>query len=301
MADLHWVNRAYMEMWADMSRPLKGSFKDSPYVWKYDFATGKIKNKDPKKIANKPANYYLLENTKGEAVHNHLEQQLGKIEGEFLSIIRKKISAQAPLDDNERLVIATFISLAVNRKPKQIERFTGFVNDILNEWVMPSLAKQIRNKNYSDAELESLRAGYKKETGLDISIEEMREGCKNIDHSHVSVELTKNRKLMTAFGVNIDRWAKFIMKHHWLFLRGEHFITGDLNSFAFFPLTPNVCMTLMIDEPGINWVELPENELKEVNIKIFNSCDTFSIAKNREILDELKIKKQIYEKREAEH
>jgi hypothetical protein len=284
----HWVNRAYMEQWADPDRPLKDNLKDSPYVWKLDIETKNIKNRDPKNIANKPSNYYLLENNKGESVYFELEQKLAQEEGNFLRVIREKIEQKIPLKESDREVIALFMSLAIFRKPSYIDKLSGFVDEILNDLVLPHLAKEIKSKEYSEDELIKMQQDYLNETGNSISTKEILESAKNIDSNNMKASLSKNKKLSSiGFGKHINQWKNFIKNHNWLFLEGNSFITGDLSYFSIFPLTPKICIILMNNNLEQEWRILTPKEEKDLNKNILENCESFAISQHKIILENL--------------
>ncbi len=277
-------------MWVDPDRPNKGTPKDSQYVWRYNLGTKEIKPKPPLKIATKPANYYMLENKKGEPIYSGLENAIGRVENDFISVVRNKIEKAIKLTKEDRVVVSKFISLAVFRKPKQIEELTSFINSMLTEAVLPELMKRAVKKKYSTKEIMALCEEAKKETGRDVSIGEMKKAIRNVDKAHLKVELTKNKKLLTFVGgENIPRWASFINNHYWMFLEADHFITGDINHFGFFPLNPNICLVPMKDKPLNERIILTGGKLQEINNSILKSCDSFAIAKNRKILEALKL------------
>lgn len=284
----HWVNRAYMEQWADPERPLKNKTEDSPYVWKLDITTKNIKNKDPKNIANKPSNYYLLENNKGESVYFELEQKLAQAEGNFLRVVREKIEQKISLTEDDKEHIALFMSLAIFRKPSHIDKLSGFVGEILNDWVLPHLTKEIKSKEYSETELLEMQQEYLKETGNSISIEKILEEIKGIDSSKFKASLSKNKKLTAiGFGENIYKWKNFIKNHNWLFLEGESFITGDLSYFSIFPLTPKICIVLMNNDLEQERITLTSEKEQELNKNILKNCESFAISQNKTILENL--------------
>jgi len=285
---LHWVNRAYMEQWADPERPLKNKPEDSPYVWKLDIKTKEIKKKDPKNIANKPSNYYLLENTKGESVYFDLEQKLSQAESNFLKVVREKVEQKISLTGDDRENIALFMSLAIFRKPSHIDKLSGFVDEILNDWVLPHITEKIKSKEYSETELLEMQQEYLKETGNSISIEKILEDIKDMDSSKFRVGLSKNKKLQSiGFGKNISEWKHFIKNHNWLFLEGQSFVTGDLSYFSMFPLTPKICIVLMNNDLEQERVILTSEREKDVNKKILENCESFAISQNKTILENL--------------
>lgn len=284
---LHWVNRAYMEQWADPQRPFKNKPEDSPYVWKLDIKTKEIKKKDPKNIANKPSNYYLLENNKGESVYLELEQKLAQAEDNFLRVVREKVEQKISLTEDDREDIALFMSLAIFRKPSHIDKFSGFVDEILNDWVLPHITKEMKSKEYSEIELLEAQQEILKETGNLISIEKILEDIKNIDSSNFKANLSKNKKLSVAFGENIHKWKQFIKNHNWLFLEGESFITGDLNYFSIFPLSPKICIIPMRNKLEQERIIISAEKEKELNKNIAKNCESFMISQNKTIFEGL--------------
>lgn len=274
-----------MEQWADPNRPFKNTVKDSPYVWKLDLKTKQIKNKDPKNIANKPANYYLLEDDNGKSVYPDLEQKLGEVEADFLKIIREKVENNIDLKVDDREIIALFMSLAIFRKPSHIDKFSNFVDKILNDSVLPHIKNKIKSKKYSEEELQKIQKEYLADTGNLVSIEQLQDGMNNIDSVNFEASLTKNKKLTVAFGENIHEWKRFIKNYNWLFLEGKSFVTGDLNYFSMFPLTPKICIVLTSDELKEKRFKITEEKEREINERISKNCESFVVAQDKTILE----------------
>ena len=273
--DLHWLTKSYMESWVDQDTP-QGM---TAYTWKLDKKTGKIEKKAPINIANKPANYYLLENTKGEAIIDILEKELGLAENNFINTIRNKILREELLSEQYRVHIALFMALTTLRKPCEIEMFAKQMNKVLDDRIKPALINSLKQEANDDEELDKLREQYKKETGLNISKDDAKKYIQDLDKNNFRVSLSKNAKLLTSLGnKKINKWAYYILSHDFLILKGNGFITGDLHHFAIFPLTSNYCIMLSQQKIENNFIKIPDEKIMQINQEIYNDCNTFLIS-----------------------
>jgi len=85
------------------------------YLWLYDRNREEFRNQQPLNTAV-IGNFYTIENTEGEKDYR-LQGFFSKIEGSAKSTIRK-LQARETISPEERLYLATFISLLMVRSPK---------------------------------------------------------------------------------------------------------------------------------------------------------------------------------------
>ena len=276
--DLHWLTKSYMEFWVDPDTP-QGM---TAYTWKLDKKTGKIEKKSPINIANKPANYYLLENTKGEAIIDILEKELGLAENNFVNTVRNKILREELLSEQDRVHIALFMALTTLRKPYEIEMFAKQINKILDDRIKPALIKQLKQETNNEEELDQIRKQYKKDTGLNISKDDAKKYTQDMNENNSNISLTKNTKLFTWLGKIVNKHTRIILSHDFLILKGNGFITGDLHHFAIFPLTSNYCIMLSQQKIENNFIKITDEKIMQINQEIYNDCNTFLISDSKE-------------------
>lgn len=276
----HWITEGYQRFWEDGTR-----FKK---VWIMELDTGKISNSSPRSIAT-VTNLYHLENTDG-TLNSVLEDQIAAIEDKFIKVVRRKILKEKPLSEEDKVVVAAFLSLWIHRRPDHLQSLTEFTNKILNDWVKPHIFEQMHKKAQTKQGLDEYRKMHVEEFGVDIPLndQDLRQNLLEYKPNHVEVEVTKNRMLNSTFNININEWVYRLLNMPWLVVKGDCFVTGDFHLFRAFPLTPQYCLMLADPPREYQWYEKVDFEQgNHINKLVKSRAVSFVIANNRERLEGL--------------
>lgn len=103
----HFVTASYIRAWRDPETP------DGSFVWVVDKRTQEIQRKSPKKLFVAP-DFYTVYDDDGARILE-LEDELSKIEGDFMNLRKNKLGQQIPLTPEDRIKIALFISTMFSR------------------------------------------------------------------------------------------------------------------------------------------------------------------------------------------
>ena len=112
--DQHFIPQSYLKAWCDPTTPPG----QDPYVWRFTKDGAEVRCKPPRKIFFQKDLYTIRAADGGRDLW--LEQGLSELEGRFAEVRRKTFDGQ-PLDDDDRLILVTFVAAMPARTPKQIE------------------------------------------------------------------------------------------------------------------------------------------------------------------------------------
>jgi hypothetical protein len=147
----HYLPRFYLQAFCD-----PGSEKArEPYAWVYYRGERKWKKRAPKNIAAKP-NLYSVTDRAGVR-NDEFENLLCFVEAAAAKVIGTKVVKRRPLDPDDRVAMAYFVALIVNRLPAFLDQWSRFIVGIQRD-KMRFLAQNPEAFN-------ALRRDYEKKTG----------------------------------------------------------------------------------------------------------------------------------------
>jgi len=183
----HWIPQFYLKLWSDPLAPQGQKGR----IWVYIKNSKKWKTDYAKNLAQVPE-FYSLKKKDGTFTNILEKEYLQKVENNVARIIKNKLLKNKKINNREKSELALFISLFIFRSPNFIDKIRNFINKILNNWVKPELISKIKNRSYTENELEQLRKEYKKETGKEISIEEIKKQINKMKDSDFELENSKS-------------------------------------------------------------------------------------------------------------
>ena len=211
----HYIPQFYLREFTDPETP--ASYE--PYVWMYEHESKKWKNKSPKKIASKP-DFYTFVDQEGKK-HDEIEKGLSIVEGKTASIYRDKIYTRQCLTNQERAVIAEFVTFMMIRVPSFHNRVDSSTSEMAIRMmemykVRPEAAKKFKEE-------------YERDIGKKLP-EEFDESW--LDPARYKINAIKS--FILKMMISLSEIAKIIFTMSWTFLHTTGkawFITSD-NPFS---------------------------------------------------------------------
>lgn len=105
----HYVPNSYLQAWCDPDYPAG----QTPYVWRFSKDGTQVRNKSPEKIFYEK-DFYTIRTEDGDR-DLILEQNLSRLEGEFSTLRRNKLSKRLPLSSKDRLILCMFVAAMYGR------------------------------------------------------------------------------------------------------------------------------------------------------------------------------------------
>lgn len=115
----HFVPQSYLRAWCDANVP-KGH---EPYVWLFERDGSNPRRKAPENIFHETDLYTI--NSPDGGRNLVLEHGLSQLEGRFVSIRDRRLNVRQPINDEERLLLCTFIAATHERTPARRDHLAG--------------------------------------------------------------------------------------------------------------------------------------------------------------------------------
>jgi hypothetical protein len=281
---------------------------NSGLFWVFDRDTKEYRQQNPVNTAIQ-CHYYTYRDENGDKNFN-IENGFAELEGMTKPII-DKIDVQDNITENEKVILANFISFQYCRVPA-FEKFTNELRD-------KTLREEFKNLNSSKKQVESSIEKYEKETGkkADVTPEEIIDVVQN-DKYDIVFHREQSIRSMLMLG---SRLIDIILQIDWLFIkapRDTSFIIND-NPFLLlppkdykstslydagvgiitpgaekvFPLTSNTCLVMLDHGKRIMKLDVDNKVVWEINCAIAANSDRFVISPDKLLLEKIVKKTKI--------
>ena len=105
----HYIPNFYLQAWCDPNCPVG----QTPYVWRFSKDGTQVRNKSPEKIFYEK-DFYTIRAEDGER-DLILESNLSRLEGEFSTLRKDKLSKRLPLSSKDHLILCMFVAAMYGR------------------------------------------------------------------------------------------------------------------------------------------------------------------------------------------
>jgi hypothetical protein len=217
----HFIPRFYLRGFTDPDLP-DGR---TPFVWIHGIEDRRWRRRAPKNVAAK-TDYYI---------HESVESGLSGLESIAATVIREKVLARVPLDEEARYAFAMFVATMMMRVPAMHEHVGNFLTELIG--LIQATLHQAMVED--PTRLEALKEESRRETGK-CDFEGARP--EDLDPANVRVTATHTAALGMSFSSLTDA-ARIIARMGWTFLWSEppdYFITSDAPYFMADPTIPRV-------------------------------------------------------------
>jgi L-fucose mutarotase/ribose pyranase (RbsD/FucU family) len=203
----HFLPQFYLRGFLDPFTPSG----HQPYLWIYSLAERAWERRAPHNVAFEP-DYYAT----GEA-----EKQLARFEGLLAPTIRKKVLVQAPLDDEDRFVVATFVAMMMMRVPALHQVIRRALTQLGQMMASNTYQMSMQNPAY----FERMKAACVAKTGHDLTAVRPED----LNPEGFKIEAARAPGIGVSFGV-VPKVASILSHMGWRFLMtepGTYFATSD--------------------------------------------------------------------------